>query len=315
MKQGVVIKSAVPADDEMALVNRYTRRTLSADEVYLFSVVLCDNDIDRDGERFTVESLFALEKLFVGKTGIIDHAPSAANMKARIISCEVKAHQGRKTALGDDYFCLTARAYIPRSEDNAPLIDAIDTGIVKEVSVGCAVEHTVCSICGQEMRSSLCSHIRGREYDGRLCYGELCSPSDAYEFSFVAVPSQRDAGVTKAYTGKERTMKEIMKAMRENEEITLSRDDSKKLLSYIDGLERDAEDAKIYRNELECEILLLSSSVLSSDTARPMLSKLTVAELRSIKAALESQAARHTKPQLVSEKENSSGARNTQFTI
>ncbi|MBQ1454111.1 MAG: hypothetical protein IIZ23_09105, partial [Ruminococcus sp.] len=48
---------------ELALINAYTRRPLSADEVYVFSLVLCDNDVDRDGERFTVESLFALEKL------------------------------------------------------------------------------------------------------------------------------------------------------------------------------------------------------------------------------------------------------------
>ena len=45
-------------DEELALINKYTRRQLSKDEVYVFSVVLCDNDIDRDGERFTVESLF-----------------------------------------------------------------------------------------------------------------------------------------------------------------------------------------------------------------------------------------------------------------
>ena len=67
MKNGQVIKTAAAMDtaEEMALVNRYTRRDLSADEVYLFSVALCDNDIDRDYERFTVEALFELEKLFV----------------------------------------------------------------------------------------------------------------------------------------------------------------------------------------------------------------------------------------------------------
>ena len=88
MKNGMVIKSAAhdTLTDEMALVNTYSRRELSADEVYLFTVALCDNDIDRDNERFTVESLFELEKLFVGKTGIIDHDPTAKNQKARIIS-------------------------------------------------------------------------------------------------------------------------------------------------------------------------------------------------------------------------------------
>lgn len=36
-----------------------------------------------------------------------------------------------------------------------------------------------------------------RRFDGRLCYGELQNPTDAYEWSFVAVPAQKNAGITK----------------------------------------------------------------------------------------------------------------------
>ena len=36
-------------DDELELINRFTRRNLAKNEVYAFSVVLCDNDVDRDG--------------------------------------------------------------------------------------------------------------------------------------------------------------------------------------------------------------------------------------------------------------------------
>jgi hypothetical protein len=182
MKNGQVIKGIVTDDltNEMELVNSYSRRQLSEDEVYLFSVVLCDNDIDRDCERFTVESLFELEKLFVGKTGIIDHDPTAKNQKARIISCKVESVEGKTTANGDQLFRLTARAYMRRTEGNAELIEAIEAGIVKEVSVGCSVGHTLCSICRNDIHSPLCSHQKGREYDGELCFGELCEPKDAY---------------------------------------------------------------------------------------------------------------------------------------
>ena len=41
-------------------LNRFTRREHTEDEVYIFSVILCDNETDRDGERF---SLKALEKM------------------------------------------------------------------------------------------------------------------------------------------------------------------------------------------------------------------------------------------------------------
>ena len=41
-------------------INRFTRRKLTEDEVYVFSVILCDNDIDRDCERFSDNALEAL---------------------------------------------------------------------------------------------------------------------------------------------------------------------------------------------------------------------------------------------------------------
>ena len=123
---GVASDAGSATAEELELINTYTRRTLTADEVYVFTVVLCDNDVDRDGERFTVESLFALEKLFVGKTGIFDHDPSAKNQTARIISCRVENVASRTTATGDEYFCLKARAYLPRTEGNSELIAALD---------------------------------------------------------------------------------------------------------------------------------------------------------------------------------------------
>ena len=53
----------------------------------------------------------------------------------------------------------------------------------------------MCSICGQ----SGCVHKGGKRYDGRLCFFTLSRPTDAYEWSFVAVPAQRKAGVIKAF--------------------------------------------------------------------------------------------------------------------
>ena len=52
---GYVLKSkegGKPGKDDLALINRYTRRPFSEEEIYTFSVVLCDNEVDRDFERF-----------------------------------------------------------------------------------------------------------------------------------------------------------------------------------------------------------------------------------------------------------------------
>lgn len=290
MKNGQVIKSAYDnvLDNEMKLINGYSRRELSAEDVYIFSVALCDNDVDRDYERFTVESLFELEKLFVGKTGIIDHNPTARNQKARIISCRVEAVEGETTQLGDQLFRLTARAYILRSEGNRELIEAIEAGIVKEVSVGCSMGQTICSICRSDMRSPRCSHHKGREYDGALCYGELCEAKDAYEFSFVAVPAQRAAGVIKSGL-KENDMNEIVKSLESESEITLNKSEADKLREYIAGLEKDSEYAKAYREELTDRLrTALRNKGVALDYAVEscILRKLSVTEAQAILKAL-----------------------------
>ena len=37
--------------EDLEKINRFTVKALSADEVYSFNVILCDNDVDRDGAR------------------------------------------------------------------------------------------------------------------------------------------------------------------------------------------------------------------------------------------------------------------------
>ena len=108
---------------------------------------------------------------------------------------------GVRTEAGDDYRWLKGWAYLLRTEKNGDLIAEIEGGIKKEVSVGCAAGRSVCSICGAE--DGGCDHVRGQRYDGRLCFRELRDVTDAYEWSFVAVPAQRQAGVLKRF-GQER---------------------------------------------------------------------------------------------------------------
>lgn len=319
MKRGQVIKSTSFENGELELINKYSRREMSPEEVYVFSVVLCDNDIDRDNERFTVESLYELEKLFVGKTGIMDHNPKAENQTARIISCKVESVDGKKNSLGDDYFRLVARAYMPNSEKNRDLILAIDSGIIKEVSVGCAVEETRCSICGNGINSPQCNHIKGESYSGKLCYGELINPYDAYEWSFVAVPAQKRAGVIKAFNRKEKTMTDIIKSIENSEAVTLTEKDSKMLNKYINGLKKQAAEGVVYRNSLIADVLKYSAIVqpeISRKTMESVVKQLDIQELKEFRLAYmkKSEEFLPGKPQLFNEKANKTNT-NTEFKI
>ena len=194
-------EGAALAAGDLELIHRLARRPLGEEELYTFSVRLCDNEIDRDCERFAPETLEQLAPLFVGKSGIFDHQWSALGQAARIYKTEVIREEGRQTRAGDGYCWLKGCAYMVRTERNRDLIAEIEGGIKREVSVGCAVERAVCSICGADLREGRCGHKKGEVYDGKLCYASLEGARDAYEFSFVAVPAQPMAGVVKQAGG------------------------------------------------------------------------------------------------------------------
>lgn len=312
----------VPTDEELELINGYTRKRFSKEEVYVFTVVLCDNDVDRDFQRFPVETLTALEKMFVGKSGIFDHNPSTNNQTARIISCSTKSVDGVVTATGDQYFRLEARAYIPRGRQFDNVIYAIESGIKKEVSVGCSVAFEKCSICGENMGS--CGHKRGNVYGGKLCYGELIDPIDAYEWSFVAVPAQREAGVIKSYPGgmeRSISMEEILKSIGAGESLSLDPVQTKKLYGYIETLKKAAADGAVYRNELKAAVKKYSAIIqpdISENTMEKIMNSLTVKELSELKASYEKKAAGvigKCRPQLASVKSGKEKNSNKEFKI
>ena len=189
---------------ELKAINKYTLEPLTADQVFTFKAVLCDNALDRDHERFSLKALQDLQRLFLGKTVIKDHTHRADNQVARIYSTELV--QSTKTdKSGELYTQLVAHCYMVRTAGNADLIAEIKGGIKKEGSVGCAITGSICSICGTDNVKSYCRHFRGRSYDKEggqeVCTFTLTGARDAYEFSLVAVPAQRAAGVSKSYTG------------------------------------------------------------------------------------------------------------------
>lgn len=194
-KDAVVKAIGRPEAEDMGLINRLARRELDPEEIYTFAMRLCDNDIDRDFERFDDPALDTLAELFLGVSGVFDHQWSARGQTARIYRTQVVSDAGAVTSDGRPYRFLKGWAYMMRTEENADLITEIDGGIKREVSVGCAVDSVLCSICGEPLED--CPHEKGQEYDGKLCCGVLTGVTDAYEWSFVAVPAQRRAGVIK----------------------------------------------------------------------------------------------------------------------
>ena len=216
------VKGLDITDSELEKINALSIKELSADEVFIFKVAMCDNEIDRDFEYFPADTLAQMAELFKGKTVISDHKRMASNQVARIYDTEL-VKTGEYSLSGENYTQLVAKCYMLRNDSTADLIAAIEAGITKEVSVSCAIKSAVCSICGTDNRETYCKHWNGETYDGEVCYFALKGALDAYELSFVAVPAQPKAGVTKSYGGKEPVEKQDeAEPNTANEALTLS---------------------------------------------------------------------------------------------
>lgn len=260
MTQGIIRKS-VATNDDLAKIQQFSRRELLPEEIYVFNVDLCNNDVDRDFEKFSVETLKQMAELFVGKTGIFDHSMKSADQTARIFDAFVEKVNGKKTADGEDFYSLKAKAYMLNNEENKSLIDSIEAGIKKEVSVSCSVDKAYCSICHTDRKRAACEHKKGKMYGDRLCFNILTDATDAYEFSFVAVPAQREAGVTKSFSVKEEAeMQDIVKMISQGDEITLSKSQTNELYSYIEGLKQEAELGEAYKKKLIKQVVDLFKS-------------------------------------------------------
>lgn len=280
-------KSGNPTDEDMTLINKYSLRELSKDEVFCFSVILCDNDIDRDFECFDEDALKTLEKLFVGKTGILNHSMKSEDQSCRTYKTQLIRDNTRKTLIGEPYMYLKAWCYTVKSEKNESLIKDIESGIKKEVSISCASSRKICSICGSEK----CNHISGKLYGGEYCHKTIKDITDAYEWSFVAVPAQRNAGVTKSFK-KEKTMENILKSIKEEKALSLNENELKKLSDYMDNLKSLSADGEKYRTSLIANArksLALTLPALEGKAVDEILKSISTDTLENLCNSLEKQ--------------------------
>lgn len=270
IRKGTAVSgTGVANQGQLEAINAQAKATLTAEQVYVFSLRLCDDQIDRDMERFDTQALPALAKLFLGKTGIVDHRWSADGQVARIFETQVVQENGISY--------IKAWAYIRRGGQGEEVIADIEAGIKKEVSVGCAMGRAVCSVCSGEYGE--CGHRKGEYYDGQLCCAILREPMDAYEFSFVAVPAQREAGVLKGFSEK-KCLKELAEEFGAQKEYR--------------ELFRQAQLGRKYQKQLEDEVVRLCLALelgVEEPVLRGVMSRAGADDLDRIKKALEDRLA------------------------
>ena len=179
--------------------------------------------------------------------------------------------KGKTTSCGEAYVYLKGFAYMLRTEANAELIAQIEGGIKRETSVGCSVAQSICSICGAEIGT--CSHEKGKVYGDKRCCAVLTGAVDAYEWSFVAVPAQRSAGVIKSFIESEA---------------------GRGYAAEFEALEKSAQLGRKYLDSLRAEVLRLC--LVCDEKMHPALEKsvqlMEEPELVKLKDAFEEASAK-----------------------
>lgn len=220
-----------PSDLDFSIIKEYIQTDeIKQTDLFVYPVCLCDNQVDRENDRFTDEALENIKKKAVGVIGLKNHSWEAEHAHSRIYKTEIEEEGSIKSVIG--------YAYTIKSQKTAHFIEKIKAGILKEVSIG--------------FKATNFSEEKGI----RLINGV----EDVFEWSFVAVPAQPRAGVIKEYNEEE-----VLNTMDLNERIkeletTITSKDAK-----LKALEQNIveKDAKIQDLEQAIIRTTLNASVKS----------------------------------------------------
>ncbi|MFT9371689.1 MAG: hypothetical protein ABF621_24025 [Paenibacillus polymyxa] len=188
---------AKPTPEQLAKINQFARVPLTEDETYVFPAKLVgDQIIPRRFYRLTPNFL---RKMAVqareGVSLLLDH--SWANMG--IMTIPLGRTFDSRLQMDGDELALYADHYMKLGQEVGDIkidqiAEGIDAGTIFDTSIGFTVTSQTCSICGQEYFGGNCPHVRGREYDSKLCTVDI-NDGDLMENSLVFDGAYPGAGV------------------------------------------------------------------------------------------------------------------------
>lgn len=234
------------SSDDMTKINKFALVEMKPEDVFIFPVKLCDNNVDRDNDKFTHNFLQQVVDKSVGLTGLLDHQWISENQKSRIFDAQLVKSDTEKNNIGEPLEYVLAKAYT--TVDNEEYINKIKSGLFKEVSISFESDAGVCSICGSPMHWYECDngHIKGQTYEDKKCYNIIDNLTEMLEWSIVSVPAQRDAGIKeKKADPKNKHSKEYLLSFNKKDESELSNGEQPLINKKQSKEEQDMDEANI----------------------------------------------------------------------
>lgn len=118
-----------PTEDELNIINTRTQREFKANELYVITVHLANNDKDKVNDVMSDTFLEEFAQLAQANNlpGQLNHNEDVKETWANIFEAHIEENEGRKEIVG--------RAYVVANDDNRKLLDKIEAGTIGNISI------------------------------------------------------------------------------------------------------------------------------------------------------------------------------------
>ena len=115
-----------PSMEDFEIIKEYVSSDTTIDDIFVYKLKLCDNEIDRDLEQFSTDCLYDIASLFKGKVGVYDHDWQSSKIHSRIYKAYPVTIEDKFNTQGEPYTYVEAFAYT--TKENIDLINDIKKG-------------------------------------------------------------------------------------------------------------------------------------------------------------------------------------------
>ena len=178
-------RGTTPTAKQLAQINELTRRPFTADELYIGSVMLANDQVDRSYEWFTPAVLKQFAKTIVARNLEMGHEYRMNPPQGLFFDASV-VKEG-------DVNWLKCWYYMPKTDANEHTRAMLDAGVYRYSSIGFAPADgadnsewdMICDLCGKSyLDMTECQHFAGTKYGER---GENVTCTVHYEGKWQAV--------------------------------------------------------------------------------------------------------------------------------